>query len=197
MKLKHVEGAILVGGASSRMGRDKARLEWNGVPLVERVADVLGRCMTRVRLVVRPGSEPPLDLPCIEDVSSVRAPIVGVHAALQACESAAVLVAACDLPELDANVVLALLALVPHGDGPDVVAPLGPKGHEPLLAVYRPRLLPELERRIEAGELSLQSLLNDVETLGVPEAALRQLDPELRSLRNVNRPEDLEDQRSR
>ena len=191
MKLDHVEGAILVGGASTRMGRDKARLEWNGIPLVERVANVLGSCLTRVRLVIRPGDEPPLGLPCIEDIGSARAPIVGVHAALQACERDAVLVAACDLPEIDVKLVLALLALVPHGDGPDVVAPMGAKGHEPLLAVYRPRLLPELERRIEGGELSLQSLLDDVETLSIPEAALRQIDPELRSLRNLNRPEDL------
>ncbi len=76
MKLDHVESAILVGGASSRMGRDKARLEWNGVPLVKRVADALESCMARVRLVIRPGSELPLDLPCIEDVRSARAPTV-------------------------------------------------------------------------------------------------------------------------
>ncbi len=68
---------------------------------------------------------------------------------------------------------------------------MGAKGHEPLLAGYRPRLLPALVRRIEGGELSLQSLLDDVETLSIPEATLRQIDPELRSLRNLNRPEDL------
>ncbi len=190
MKLDHVEGAILIGGASSRMGRDKARLEWNGTPLAQRVADVLGSCVSRVRLVMRPGSEPPLDLPCIEDQRSERAAMVGVHAALVACESAAVLVAACDLPEIDPRVVLALLALVPAQAGHDVVAPVGPGGYEPLLAVYRPRVLPEMERRIEAGELSLQSLLRAVDTLAIPEAELRSIDPELRSLRNVNRPED-------
>ncbi len=85
---------------------------------------------------------------------------------------------------------MALLALVPAQAGHDVVAPLGPGGYEPLLAVYRPRVLPEMERRIEAGELSLQSLLRAVDTLAIPEAELRSIDPELRSLRNVNRPED-------
>jgi len=191
LKLDHVEGAILIGGASSRMGRDKARLEWKGTPLAQRVADVLGSCVSRVRLVMRPGSEPPLDLPCIVDQRPEHAAMVGVHAALVACESAAVLVAACDLPEIDPRVVLALLALVPAQAGPDVVAPLGPGGYEPLLAVYRPRVLPEMERRIEAGELSLQSLLRAVDTLAIPEAELRAIDPELRSLRNVNRPDDL------
>lgn len=192
MKLTHVEAAILVGGASSRMGRDKARLEIGGVPLVQRVATVLQRCVTRVRVVIRPGGAPPLDLPYIEDRHPQRAPIVGVHAALAACESSAVLVTACDLPEITPSVILMLLALVPREGGSDVVVAQGSRGLEPLLAVYRPRILPELEARIERGELALRSLLEAVDTLVVPEAELRRVDPELRSLRNLNRPEDLE-----
>jgi molybdopterin-guanine dinucleotide biosynthesis protein A len=191
LKIDHVEGAILVGGASSRMGRDKARLEWHGVPLVRRVADALGSCLTQVRLVTRPGAEPPLDLPCIEDSETDRAPIVGIHAALRACGRAAVLVAACDLPEIDPRFVLALLALVPVDGDFDVVAPQRGQHLEPLLAVYRPRILPEVERRIRAGELGLQKLLRSVMTLRVPEEELRSIDPELRSLRNVNQPSDL------
>jgi molybdopterin-guanine dinucleotide biosynthesis protein A len=125
------------------------------------------------------------------DRHEARAPLVGVHAALAACEAGAVLVAACDLPEVDPRVLLALLALAPVENGADVVAPLGPRGPEPLLAIYRPRLLPEIERRIARGHFALHALLKDVDTLFVPEADLRALDPELRSLRNVNRPDDL------
>ncbi len=191
MKLTHVEGAILVGGASRRMGQDKARIDWAGAPLVQRVADALESCLERVRLVIRPGTEPPLALPYIEDESAARAPIVGIHAALRACEASAVLVVPCDLPELDPRVLLALLALAPIEAEFDVVAPRTARGFEPLLAVYRPRILPEVERRIRAGELGLQKLLAGVNTLAVPEADLRSFDPELVSLRNVNRPEDL------
>lgn len=191
MKLAHVEGAILAGGASRRMGHEKSRVEFQSVPMIQRVADALGSCLSRVRVVIRPGSEPPIDLPCIEDGHEVRAPIVGVLAALRCCESSAVLVVACDLPEIDPRVVLALLSLVPVEGVADVVAPLGPRGHEPLLAVYRPSLIPEIERRIQAGEYSLQHLLREVNTLGIPEADLRQIDPELRSLRNINYPEDV------
>ena len=192
MKLTHVEGAILVGGGSTRMGRDKATLPYAGAPLALRVAAALGTCLERVRLVARPDERPDLGLPCIVDRHAERAPLVGIAAALSACEASAVLVAACDLPEIDPRVLLALLALVPAEGGADVVAPLGPRGPEPLLAIYRPRLLPELERRIARGELALQKLLRDVNTLFVPEADLRALDPTLASLRNLNRPEDLE-----
>ena len=101
------------------------------------------------------------------------------------------LVGACDLVQLDPRVALALLALAPADGGADAIAPLGPRGPEPLLAIYRPRLLPELERRIARGELRLQALLRDVGALFVPEADLRALDPELRSLTNANFPADL------
>ena len=192
MKLSHVEGAVLVGGGSTRMGSDKALLRYEGVPLALRVAGALGTCVERVRFVARPDLLPELGLPCIVDRHPERAPLVGIAAALAACEASAVLVAACDLPDIDPRVLLALLALTPAEGGVDIVAPLGPRGPEPLLAIYRPRLLAELERRIARGELALQALLRDVNTLFVPEADLRALDPTLASLRNLNRPEDLE-----
>lgn len=188
MKLGHVEGAILAGGASLRMGRGGATPEGR----VARVAGALGACLERVRIVVRSGDPSPLDLERIDDERELRAPIVGLEAALGACEASAVLVAAGDLPEVDPRVLLALLALVPEGAGPDVVAPCGPRGPEPLLAVYRPRILPEVRARIERGELALHTLLDAVDTLAIPELDIRSLDPDLRSLRNPNRPEDLE-----
>ncbi len=191
MKLAHVEAAILAGGASSRMGRDKATLELDGAPLAERVAAALGDCVERVRIVLRPDAPNPTGLERIDDAHVERAPIVGVCAALRACDAGAVLVAACDLPEIDPRVVLALLALVPAEGGADVVAPFTSAGPEPLFAVYRPCILPEVERRIAAGSLALHALLEAVDTLPIPEEMLRELDPKLRTLRNVNRPEDL------
>ena len=191
MKVSHIEGAILVGGASRRMGRDKASARFAGVPMVQRVAHALGECLERVRVVVRPGEKSPIGLPVIEDGHQVRAPLVGLCAALHACEASAVLLAATDLAELDPRVVLALISAMPADEGPIIVAPLGPRGPEPLLAIYRPSLLQRIERQLRTNDLSLMKLLRSVDTHYLPEAALRELDPELRSLRNVNRPEDL------
>ena len=182
---------MLCGGASSRMGRDKAMLSYRGEPLALRVARALGACFARVRLVGKAGALPELGLETIVDRSPEHASLVGVQAALAACEASAVFVAACDLPDLDPRLALALAALAPT-DGPaDVVAPLGPRGPEPLLAIWRPRILPEVERRIAAREFALHALLGAVNCLYVPEAELRALDPQLASLRNLNRPEDL------
>jgi len=186
-----VEGAVLAGGASTRMGRDKAAILMDGLPLLERASRALSQCLERVCVVVRPGEPRPLPLPQIEDDHAARAPMVGVCAALQAARTDAVLVAACDMPEIQPQLVLALLALTPSRGGPEIVVPQGPDGPEPLLAVYRRSLLPTLRTRIAGDQFSLRALIRERDALRVPQTLLRRVDPELRSLRNVNRPEDL------
>jgi molybdopterin-guanine dinucleotide biosynthesis protein len=191
LKLGHVEGAVLCGGESRRMGRDKATLSVEGVPLARRVAEALGTCLSRVRLVAKDESLAVLGFEVIVDRHPEHAAMVGVAAALAASAAPAVFVAACDLPWADPRVALALLALAPVDGTADVIAPLGPHGPEPLFAIYRARLLPELERRIARGAFGLQALLREVPNVLVPESALRALDPTLRSLRNANSPDDL------
>lgn len=182
---------MLAGGASTRMGRDKASLEVDGTALAASVASALCECLETVRVVLRPEQKNPLGLPRVDDAHQERAPIVGIAAALRASASDAVLVAACDLPGLHPRFLLALLAHVPAVDGPEIVAPVGPNGPEPLIAVYRRVLLPEIERRIAVGELALQALIGERDTRFIAESLLREIDPELGALRNLNRPEDL------
>ncbi len=191
IRLTHVEGAVLAGGASIRMGRDKASVEVDGLALGASVARALGECVETVSVVLRPEQRNPLGLPRVDDAHPERAPIVGIAAALRAAACEAVLIAACDLPGLHPRFLLALLAHVPAAGGPEIVAPVGPNGPEPLIAVYRSALLPEIERRIAAGDLGLQGLLRERDTRFVAESLLREIDPELGALRNLNRPEDL------
>ena len=191
MKLGHIEAAVLCGGASSRMGREKATLPYRGGPLARRVANALGACFARVRLVAKRDLAPELGLETLVERRAEHAALVGLHAALGACEASAVFVAACDLPDIDPRVVLALAALAPTNGAADAIAPLGPSGPEPLFAIYRPRILLEVERRLAAGELALRALLGALNTLYVPERELRALDPVLASLHNLNRPGDI------
>lgn len=159
--------------------------------MAQRVAAALGRCVEKVRLVLRRGFEAPPGLERIDDLYPQRAPIVGIHAALRACRASGTLIAACDLPEIRPRLILALLAAWPVHGAPDILAPVSDRGAEPLLAIYNPGLIPELERRIESDRLSLQALLRDVRTRLLGADTLRTLEPTLTSFRNVNRPEEL------
>jgi molybdopterin-guanine dinucleotide biosynthesis protein A len=173
------------------MGRDKAWVEYRGEPMARRVASALGRCLHQVRVVQRPELEVPAGLARIDDLYAQRAPIVGIHAALRACRASGTLIAACDLPEIQPRLILALLAAWPAHGAPDILAPVSDRGAEPLLAIYNPGLIPELERRIKSDQLSLQALLRDVRTELLGADTLRAFEPALTSFRNVNRPDEL------
>src|SRR5712691_8368629 len=91
-------GFVLVGGKSSRMGRDKANLPFEGRTLVERVAAAVADAAGSVTLVGPPGRYESLGLPVIADLEPDLGPLGGIHAALSATSAAWNLIAACDLP---------------------------------------------------------------------------------------------------
>lgn len=198
---RELTAIILAGGQSTRMGRDKALIEIEGVPLLRRVADVALQCTAAV-YVVTPWPERYRDrLPqgcrCIQEVPSSagemgskmglgQGPLVGFARGLAAVETEWVLLLACDLPGLRAEVLrkwVEKLGTV----SVDAIAllPRHAKGWEPLCGFYRRRCRADLERFIQQGGRSFQCWLaqQHVEALTVN-------DPHL--FFNCNTPTDLE-----
>ena len=160
-----MNGYVLCGGRSSRMGRDKAFVEIDGRPLALRVADAL--TVDRVVLVGRPeqGLER-LGLPVVHDrAAEFRHPLLGVEAALEHAGGPA-LIAPCDLGWLDRESVERLLEATPP-----VVASDGSRLH-PLLGVLTPALLPGV-RSILERQGSVQELARACGTVVLPAAALK------------------------
>src|ERR1044071_5924859 len=95
-----VEGFILVGGASSRMGRDKSRLMLGSRTTVERIAEAMAEVATRVRLVgrLKDGHGDGNRFEALPDLADSWGPLGGIQAALHAAEAEWCLVIACDLP---------------------------------------------------------------------------------------------------
>jgi molybdopterin-guanine dinucleotide biosynthesis protein A len=136
--IKTMTGVVLAGGKSSRMGRDKAALEFDGQLLVGRCVAVLRECFPEV-LVIRQDDLPGLG------------PIGGLLTALRRAPE--IFVVACDMPFLDAALIREMAAQLA---GYDAVAIPG----EPLHAAYSARILPLVEAQIAAGDYSLQRLLS-------------------------------------
>ena len=101
---------------------------------------------------------------------------------------------ACDLPFVQAAVFAHLCAIATEqaggGDRWDAVVPVVGGYEEPLHALYHARCLPAITARLAAGARRVISFMPDVRTCYVDEAALRAIDPELRSFVNVNTPEE-------
>jgi molybdopterin-guanine dinucleotide biosynthesis protein A len=183
-----IAGALLLGGASERMGADKAALEIGGEASALRTARLLASLFEEVLLV---GGAAPPGTPgrSVPDPPGPRCALRGLVAALDAARAPRVLVVATDLPGLTADLLLALIAL-PEADA---ALPRGPSGrHEPLCALYRREsVLPLARARLAAGKLALHGLLDELPTTTLLQGAeLAAFDPDGAVLANANTPEE-------
>jgi molybdopterin-guanine dinucleotide biosynthesis protein A len=142
-------GFVLVGGKSSRMGRDKALLPYGRHTLVRHVAAQVSAAAGSVTLVGRPEKYRALGCAAIPDVYPDGGPVCGIQAALEASQAQWNLVVACDMPALTAGFLHTLLEAAESWPG-DALIPVSPTGYpEPLCAVYRRTSLSLLTQAIQ------------------------------------------------
>ena len=184
-----VEGFILVGGASRRMGRDKAVLDFDGQPLVERIAHELSTVASAVSLVG--ARKAYASFKNVPDIYQQWGALGGIHAALMAAKTDWAAVVACDLPFVTSELFERLATFVDNAT--DAVVPIQADGRpQPVCALYRiATCLPEIEKVVAAGEHTPRALLAKVRTRSVEFAELSDLPAAERFFFNVNRPEDL------
>lgn len=185
-----IEGFILAGGASSRMGRDKAQLRIAEKTFSERIAAEL-LAFTRTVTMIG-GSNVPENLSLAKDVYSQIGALGGLHGALSACKADWALVVACDLPFVTRELFHKLAVL--RGDF-EAVVPVQEDGRpQPLCALYKInpclRVAADL---IEAGKRRPLDLLDRVKTRWVPFAELKPLDHAKEFFVNINTPEDYDE----
>ena len=188
-----IEGFILVGGASSRMGTDKALLELGGRPFVERISAALSSITTKTSLVGPPeriGHSRAAALPIVPDVHVEWGALGGLHAALASCRAEWAAVVACDLPFVTGELFVRLASLRQNFDA---VVPVQPDGRaQPLCALYRAEVARDLaEELIAAGERRPRSLLERMRTRMAAFDELSDLEGSSDFFINVNTPEDL------
>ena len=174
-------GFVLVGGRSSRMGRDKARLPVRSHLLVEDVAAKVAKIAGNVTLVGDPLKYADLPFECIPDLHPGFGPLSGIEAALAAAKAEWNLITACDLPGLGAQWLGRLLAAAQRSPRLCVAAEDADGIVHPLCAVYRTACLPFVEGALSARRLRLLDLLDSLDALIVKIPA---------TLHNVNTPED-------
>jgi molybdopterin-guanine dinucleotide biosynthesis protein A len=187
-----IEGFILAGGLSSRMGADKSQLRLGGRTFVELAAVALG-AVARVVSVV--GSRPGVGahgLPVVRDVYEGVGAIGGLHAALSACGARWAAVVSCDLPFADGGLLARLASL--RREESEAVAPLQEDGRpQPLCALYAAAECRAVaEELIRAGELRPRALLRRVRTRWVTFEELSDLKGSPLFFTNVNTPSEYE-----
>jgi molybdopterin-guanine dinucleotide biosynthesis protein A len=191
-----VEGFILVGGASSRMGRDKATLSLGDEPIVLRLAGQLSGITTRVRTVGRPNGPDlqPTGLESIPDLHTRWGALGGIHTALDACQAEWAAIVACDLPFVTERLLSRLTEIASSDQSPNAVVPIQEDLRpQPLCALYRKSACVEPARQlIAAGEHTPRALLQAVNTKWVAFEEIKDLPNSRHLFLNVNTPADFE-----
>lgn len=182
-------GYVLTGGASRRMGRDKALLPYRGTVLAGWVAAVVEEAAGSVSLVGGGAKYVHLGYPVIEESHGGMGPLSGIEAALSRGAEWS-LITACDMAELESGRLRELLEIAERGDAQAVYGCGGNGRAEPLCAVYHRDCLPAVKEMLAAGELKATSLLRRINALAWTAGWVDQL-------RNINTPEDWEQAKDR
>lgn len=187
-----VTSIVLAGGKNLRLGRYKALETVCGKTLIERVVERLRPLTDRI-LVVTSQEQPPLTVTGVEvlvDVYPGRGPLGGIYTGLLASRSLYSVVAACDMPFLNTELLRYMIELSPDFD---VVIPrLGEEMVEPLHAIYSRNCLDNMKTQLERNQLRINSLLNVVRVRYVERAECQRFDPQLLSFFNINYQSDLD-----
>lgn len=179
---------MLAGGASRRMGRNKALIEVDGRAMSARVLDALREFGAAPLLVV--GGDPDelagLDAPVVADQAPGEGPVGGVLTALDHLASSglvdAAMVLPCDLPDVTADALAPILE-ASAGDTHSRVWVAATDRMEPMCALWSLDAHGTVREQFAAGERALHRVIAELPhvTVTVDQAALR----------NANRPEDL------
>ena len=177
---------VLAGGASRRMGRDKATLPYAGKTLVERVVSVVSPRCSPVFVIAAEGQPlPTLHAEVLRDEVRGVGPLLATGRGLRAAAAAGLelaFVCAVDMPFLSADVIDELAGPAVRL-GVDVVLPWDGRDHY-LAGIYRTALADRVAELIAGGERSMRALVDAVDTQRI-------VMPEQRSLTNVNTTADL------
>lgn len=173
------------------MKQPKAWLPFGPELLLERMVRIVGEVVQPVVVVAARGQKLPrlgANVTIVRDRRTDCGPMEGVAAGLAAlsitCDAA--FVASCDLPLLRAELVRFVCGSLREHD--DAIVPRIGGFPQPLAAIFRTKLAPQLDARIARGEMSLRDFFMTISTHWLDEQSLRAVDPELQSLLNVNTP---------
>ncbi len=181
------------------MGRDKALIPVNGLPMLRRAVDAIAAVCTEVIIVGEREGREDLELSCsarwVSDVIPGRGPLGGLYTGLAAASHELVFAASCDMPLLNAWLITGLLGIMQQ-DAVHLYSAVVPRiGNvsQSLHAVYRRSSRTEAERLLHEEERpGLQSLLRRLRVWFVEESRLVAFDPNLDSLMSVNTQSDLD-----
>jgi len=193
-------GFLIAGGKSSRMGADKAFLDFGGQTLLDRALAVMGAVCDRVAIIGDPAKFAKCGLAqsgsakyesIVADIFSGCGPLAGIHAALVHSPAALNLMLAVDMPFVSKALLEFLFATAGDQDNHAIITvPRTRHGFQPLCAVYRRDFSTTAERALRAGKYKIDAAFSGVPIRVIEEAELAAAGFTEKSFFNMNTPQD-------
>ena len=182
---------VLAGGQSSRMGRDKALILWDGQPMLQRVCTAAEHCCQSVYILTswpdRYQEKIAGDYQWLIESNPGKGPLIALSQGFEQIDAEWILLLACDLPQLNRNILQQWSEQLSNLS-PEILALVPQSGErwEPMCGFYRQEAEKELKAFIQQGGRSFQGWLKQISVRSIPVG-----DKEAAMLRNCNTPEDL------
>jgi molybdopterin-guanine dinucleotide biosynthesis protein A len=185
---------VLAGGRSTRFGSDKLAANYRGRPLLLLAVEHLSAVCEETVVVLAPDAQAP-ELPdgvrIARDEVAYQGPLAGLLAGLAAARTEWAMVVAGDMPELAEPVLREMLRVVRGGEVDEVILRDGDQSR-PLPAALRvARASVVAHGLFDAGERRLRAVADALDAGIVDEPVWTALDPERRTLVDVDDPDDL------
>jgi len=187
---------ILAGGKSTRMGSDKAFVEFDGRTLLARVLD-LARSVTQDVRIVGSAEKFASFAPVVEDIFRDCGPLGGIHAALRSSLSELNVMLAVDTPFVSWTLLQYLISQARATPDAIIVVPASEDRRQPLCAIYRREFADVAENALRAGNNRIDRLFDLVKTRTITEAELNVAGFSSGIFRNMNTPEELKTEEGR
>jgi FdhD protein len=189
VKIEGVSAAILAGGASIRMGTNKALLLIDGVPIITRSYQILARLFHEVVIVTNSPDDYAF-LPCrkVPDVFPEIGSIAGLHSALVHSTQERTFITACDMPFIDPDTVRYLCNI--KQESFDAIVPVTTGGQEPLHAVYASKTRAVFEKAIKGNNRKILDILAQMNLRLISLNEIEKDNKSGKSFLNVNTPEE-------
>ncbi len=179
--ITHTAGAVLAGGASSRMGTDKATLTYLGVPFIDHVLATMSLVLVDIAVC---GRNHGATVTHLKDPFEGVGPLAGLLAALEWADGRPVFVAPVDMPLLTAELITRLVEPPLRGSAARIAVRSDDGSVQPLCGVYAPGAAKIIRRRLESDNRSVLGFLADLDTV-------HHVVADASTLTNVNTPADL------
>lgn len=184
-------GIILSGGKSLRMGKNKAFIEIEGLPMIERILNLFKKIFNEILVITNDKNQfVHLDnVKIFNDLIPYKGALGGLYTGLFYSSYEYSFCVGCDMPFLNESLIKFLIKKI---NGEDIIVPKTEKGLEPLHAIYSKRCLSIIKSMIDSGKSRIIDIYPLLKIKIIEEREFIDLDPEKKSFLNINTPEELE-----